>query len=324
MTGLRVIQGTGIEELEPALPRLIVDAGPQASRRFLEFFAARIRNRHTRETYARAAARFCDWCEQRRIRLEQVQPIVVAAYVEELGQTMAKPSVKQHLAGLRMLFDHLVLGQILPVNPAASVRGPRYVLKRGKTPVLAPEDARALLESIDCTTLIGLRDRALIGVMIYSFARISAVIGLSVEDYYQNGKRWWLRLHEKGGRFHEVPVHHKAEEYLDAYLKAAGLPSDSKSPLFRTLPGRRHRMTGHRLNRREALKVIKRRAKASGLPSRIGNHTFRATGITTYLLNGGTLENAQAIAGHESPRTTKLYDRTRDEITLEEVERIRL
>ncbi len=185
MTGLRVIEGTGIDELQPTLPRLIIDAGPQASRRFLEFFTARIRNRHTRETYARSAARFCGWCEQRRIRLEQVQPIVVAAYVEELGQTMAKPSVKQHLAGLRMLFDHLVLGQILPVNPAASVRGPRYVLKRGKTPVLAPEDARALLESIDCTTLIGLRDRALIGVMIYSFARISAVTGLNVGDYCQ-------------------------------------------------------------------------------------------------------------------------------------------
>jgi integrase/recombinase XerD len=147
---------------------------------------------------------------------------------------------------------------------------------------------------------------------------------MNVEDYYQNGKRWWLRLHEKGGRFHEVPVHHKAEQYLDAYLRAANLTGSPKTPLFRTLPGRSGRLTDQRMNRREALKVIKRRAQAAGLSTRIGNHTFRATGITTYLLNGGSLEHAQAIAGHESPRTTKLYDRTRDEITLEEVERIRL
>jgi integrase len=181
-----------------------------------------------------------------------------------------------------------------------------------------------LIESIDITTLLGLWDRALIGVMVYSFARIGAVTRMNVEDYYQNGKRWWLRLHEKGGRFHEVPVHHKAEQYLDAYLRAANLTDSPKTPLFRTLPGRNGRLTDQRLNRREALKVIKRRAKAAGLSTRIGNHTFRATGITTYLLNGGSLEHAQAIAGHESPRTTKLYDRTRDEITLEEIERVRI
>ncbi len=324
MRDLERVDGLGIEALESGLPELIRHAGTAASRRFLEFFTAVIRNPNTREAYARAAVRFCDWCQARRLQLSQVQPIVVAAYIEELGRSLSKPSVKQHLAALRMLFDHLVLGQILPMNPASSVRGPKHVVKRGKTPVLAPEDARALLESIDITTLLGLRDRALIGVMVYSFARIGAVTRMNVEDYYQNGKRWWLRLHEKGGRFHEVPVHHKAEEYLDAYLRAANLTGSPKTPLFRTLPGRIGRLTDHRLNRREALKIIKRRAKAAGLSTRIGNHTFRATGITTYLLNGGSLENAQAIAGHESPRTTKLYDRTRDEITLEEVERIRL
>jgi site-specific recombinase XerD len=324
MRELERVGGLEIEALESGLPELIRHAGSAASRRFLEFFTAVIRNPNTREAYARSAVRFCEWCEAGRLSLSQVQPIVVAAYIEELGRSLSKPSVKQHLAALRMLFDHLVLGQILPMNPASSVRGPKHVVKRGKTPVLAPEDARALLEGIDITTLLGLRDRALIGVMVYSFARIGAVTRMNVEDYYQNGKRWWLRLHEKGGRFHEVPVHHKAEEYLDAYIRAANLTGSPKTPLFRTLPGRNGRLTDQRLNRREALKIIKRRAKAAGLSTRIGNHTFRATGITTYLLNGGSLENAQAIAGHESPRTTKLYDRTRDEITLEEVERIRL
>ena len=314
----------GLRLFGQTIPRFITDAGPNAARRFVEFFTANIRNRNTREAYARAAVGFCRWCEDKRVRLSSVQPVHVAAYVEELGTKFAKPSVKQHLAAIRMLCDFLVVGQILPTNPAASVRGPRYVSKRGKTPVLSPEDARHLLESIDCSTVLGLRDRALIGVMVYSFARISAVTGMDVADYYQNGKRCWLRLHEKGGKFHEVPVHHKAEEYLDAYVEKAGLSSCAKTPLFRTIPGKRGTITEHRLNRREALKVIKRRSEAAGLSSKIGNHTFRATGITTYLLNGGSLENAQAIAGHESPRTTKLYDRTTDEITLEEVERIRL
>jgi integrase/recombinase XerD len=201
-------------------------------------------------------------------------------------------------------------------------RGPKHVVKRGKTPVLSAEDTRRLLDSIDTSTVIGLRDRAFIAVMVYSFARVGAVVGLNVEDFYQNGKRWWLRLNEKGGKFHEVPAHHNAEAYLDEYLKAAGMATANKSPLFRTAPGRNARLTEQRMNRKEALAMIKRRAKAAGLSAKICNHTFRATGITTFLLNGSTVEKAQAIAGHESPKTTKLYDRTSDEITLNEVERI--
>ena len=108
------------------------------------------------------------------------------------------------------------------------MRGPKHVVKKGKTPVLDTEQARALLDAIDVSTVVGLRDRALIGVMVYSFARVSAVIGMRVEDYYPNGKRWWFRLHEKGGKFHEVPAHHTAEEYMDAYLEAAGIAADKK------------------------------------------------------------------------------------------------
>lgn len=318
---------TGMHELglvARALPQLIVDAGPAASRRFVEFFTANIQNANTRAAYARAVSQFCAWCELRGFELQRLQPVVIAAYIEDVGRHRSKQSVKQHLAAIRMLFDWLVVGQIIPVNPAASVRGPKHVVKRGKTPVLSPEDARHLLDSIDCSKLIGLRDRALIALMVYSFARVSAVVGMNLDDYYQNGKRCWLRLHEKGGKFHEVPAHHKAEEYLDAYVQAAGIGDAKKSPLFRTIPGKTGRATDQRLNRKEALQMIKRRAMAAGLPVNICNHTFRATGITTFLLNGGTLESAQAIAGHESPRTTKLYDRTRDEITLEEVERIRI
>ena len=121
-----------------------------------------------------------------------------------------------------------MIGQVVPANPAASVRGPTHVVRTGKTPVLQPTEARLLLDTIDTSTLAGLRDRALLAVMVYSFARVSAVVGMRVEDYYQQGKRWWLRLQEKGGKHHAVPVHHKAEAYLDAYLDAA----EKDSPLW--------------------------------------------------------------------------------------------
>ena len=302
------------------VPAVITAAGDKAAWRFVEFFTANIRNPNTRAAYARAVAAFCAWCDQRGYDFVRVTPVAIAAYVEQLlADGLARPTVKQHLAAVRMLFDYMVTGGILPFNPAASVRGPKHVVKKGKTPVLTPEEARALLDSIDVESDSGLRDRALLGVMVFSFARVSAVVGMDVDDYYQQGKRGWLRLAEKGGKAHAVPVHHKAEEYLDAYLAAVGNPT--KGPLFRAMTKERGFGKG-RLSRVDAFRMVKRRCAAAGLGTTPNCHTFRATGITAFLLNGGTIEGAQAIAAHESPRTTKLYDRTSDEITLDEIERI--
>ena len=301
------------------LPAVIVRAGEEASWRFIEFFGANIRNKNTRAAYAHAVTQFFDWCELKRLTLYDLRPALIALYIEQ--HPGSPPTVKQHLAAIRMLFDWLVIGQVVPMNPAASVRGPKHVVRVGKTPVLTADQARQLLDSIDTSTIIGLRDRALLGVMCYTFARVSATANMKVEDYYQNGKRWWIRLHEKGGKRHEVPAHHNADAYIEAYLKAANIENDKKSPLFRAVD--RHRqITGRAMSRTDVLRMIKRRAEDAGLPSSTCCHTFRATGITAYLENGGTIENAQAIAAHESPRTTKLYDRTGDEITLDEVERI--
>jgi len=194
---------------ETLVPVQVRSAGNQATRRFLEFFTANIRNRNTRAAYAGAVSDFFRWCEDMGLhQLGAVEPVHVAGYVEQLGTIRSAPTVKQHLAAIRMLFDWLVVGQVVPSNPASVVRGPKHVVKRGKTPVLSPEEARQLFDSIPVDTLIGLRDRALIGVLIYSFARVSAALGMRVEDYFPQGKRWWLRLHEKGGKQHEMPVHH--------------------------------------------------------------------------------------------------------------------
>jgi integrase/recombinase XerD len=312
----RELSRAGIDNL----PGIIGRAGDRAAWRFVEFFTATIRNRNTRAAYAQAVSQFFAWCDKHRVHtLEQINPVVIASYIEH--HPGAAPTVKQHLAAIRMLFDFLVTGQVIPMNPASSVRGPKHVVRRGKTPVLKADQARTLLDSIKTDSIIGLRDRAIIGCMCFTFARVSAMVHMRVEDYYQNGKRWWIRLQEKGGKCHEVPAHHNAEAYLDAYLDAAGIWEEKKSPIFRSVDKHRQ-LTANPITRTDVLRMVKRRALEAGLPSSTCCHTFRATGITAYLENGGTIENAQAIAAHESPRTTKLYDRTSDEITLDEVERI--
>jgi site-specific recombinase XerD len=194
------------------VPTLIADAGDHAARRFLEFFAATIRNKNTRMAYYRAVLQFFAWCDRHQLgQLIDIEPLHVAAYIEGLQQHFAKPSVKQPLAAIRMLFDWLVTGGVGATNPAHAVRGPTHVVKRGKTPVLTPEEARALLDSIDTSTVVGLCDRALISVMVFTFARFGAVVDMRVEDFYPQGKRWWVRLHEKGGKRHEMPAHHTLE-----------------------------------------------------------------------------------------------------------------
>jgi site-specific recombinase XerD len=262
-----------------ALPNIVSREGAKTTKRFLEFFAANIRNENTRLAYARAVSQFLDWSDRPGVTLTNIEPMIVAAYIEKLTKEREPQTVKQHLAAIRMLFDWLVIGQAIPFNPAASVRGPRYSIKKGKTPVLTAQETRKLLDSIDVSHVVGLRDRAFIGLMVYSFGRVSAIANMKVRDYYPSGKRWWLRLHEKGGKFHEVPVHHTAEEYLDAYIEAAGLADQKKKPLFRTTKARTRTLTERAINRFDAWKMIKRGAEEAGLSAAVTCHTFRATGI---------------------------------------------
>ena len=291
------------------------------SRRFWEFFTVNIRNRNTRKAYFIAVSQFSNWCESRKLILEKVEPTHVAAYIELLMRDHSKPTVKQHLAAIRMLFDWLVTGQVIPSNPAHAVRGPRHSVKKGKTSVLSAEEMGALLASIKTDTLIGLRDRAIIGLMGYTFARIGAVLSMKVEDYYIQKRRGWVRLHEKGGKVNELPCHHNLEQFLDEWLAASGLSAEPAAPLFPTM---RHGKLTDRLPiaQANAHMMIQRRAVAAGIATKISCHSFRATGITTYLTNGGKLEVAQQMAGHESARTTGLYDRRNDSVALDEVERI--
>ena len=306
------------------VPALIADLGEQASWCYVEFFTANIRNPNTRRAYARACVRFFSWCDDRGLTLTTIRPFDVATYIETLQLTHSAPGVKQQLAAVRMLFNWLITGQVTPSNPASAVRGPKHVVKTGKTPVLEGDEWRKLIDAIPTDTVRDLRDRALIATLTYSFARIGAALKMKVEDLRPRGAAWTIRLHEKGGKEHAMPCHHSLAEMLHAYIATAGIAEDRKGVLFRTSRG--HKATAlsdHPMVQSDAWRMIRRRAVAAGINASIGNHSFRATGITAYLANGGALEHAQEMAAHESPRTTKLYDRTKERLTQDEVERIR-
>jgi integrase/recombinase XerD len=328
-------------EIIPALrssefpvPAMIAAAGDKASEHFLEFFAATIRNKNTRAAYMTAIAQFCSWCEHNGLRLATIRPLHVSAYIESMALTA--PSIKQHLAALRGLFNWLVIKQVVPDNPAMFVKGPKFSRQVGITPIMEAEQVRLLLDSIkvtrkvrvpkkhgggykEATDLKGLRDRAAIAIMAYTFARVSAVVGLTLADYRLEGKRARLRLIEKGNKEKLVWLHREAEEHLAGYLGTAHIERPT-APLFQTLD-KAHRLSGEAISRRDMLRVVKQRCKAAGLSEVFCNHTFRGTGITVFLHNGGALEAAQDMANHSDPRTTKLYDRRKDLATLSEIER---
>lgn len=294
----------------------------KASRRFWEFFTANISNRNTRRAYYKAVCRFSQWCEARGLaHLESVQPIHIAAFIEELE--LSKPTIKQHLAALRMLFDWLVVGHIIETNPAHAVRGPKHSVKKGETPVLTAEEARTLLDSIplvrtvklkgggekDVPYVTGMRDRALIGLMVFTFARVGAAVGMRVEDYFIQGRRGWIRLHEKGGKRHDVPANHNLDQYLETYIESTGLGTDPKGPLFRTVFGKTDRLMHRPMSQADAYRMIPEAGESRRHSYKDWKPHLPSNGITAYLKNGGRLEVAQQIAAHESSRTTGLCDR---------------
>lgn len=288
-----------------------------------EFFAAKITNENTREAYTRDAFRFATWCSHNSLTLEAITPVHMAAYRDQLiKEKMSSATIKRHLSALRMLFSHMVETGAMAYNPAREVKTPTIRRTEGKTPALSPEQMHQLFQSIGSEKLIDLRDRALIGVMAYTFARVSAACRLTTSDYIDLGRQTYLRVKEKGGVEREIPCHPSLSEYLDAWLSASEISSGNS--LFPTFTGAAHDLLSEKaMNRDEALQMVKRRLKRADLPTLFSNHSFRATGITTFLENGGQLEIAQRIAGHADSRTTKGYDRRATRLELSEIVRVR-
>jgi site-specific recombinase XerD len=279
------------------LPAIIDGSGRKARDRIKHFLRAAIDNDNTRRVYGRALGSFFAFLEDGgKERVQDIGPLDVRDYFEAAkANGLSTATLKQHMAAVRMLFDHLVTGGVLEHNPALSVKAPRQKLGKGKTPILTAEEAGDLLRSIETDNVVGLRDRALIGVMVFTFARISAACGLNVGDIFHQQRRLWVRLHEKGGKFHEMPCHHTLEGYLAEYIECGRLGDAGRVPLFQAITYRPYgrgqaELNGERLDRINAWKMVRRRAKAAGITTEVCNHTFRGTGITAYLENGGTLE----------------------------------
>ncbi len=302
-------------------PAIVQDAGNAAWFAWDEFFYGTLRNEHTRRSYHRAVREFLSWCETRGLRLHQITPRDVGRYLDLLE--LAVGTKKVQLAALRHFFDSLVTRHVVVLNPAATVRGERLVVVEGKTPEMSVEHARRLLTSIDTSHAVGLRDRAIIAVLIYTAARVGAVARLCRGDLYDAGNQYCLRFTEKGGKSREIPVRHDLQEHLFEYCAAAGVAEDdSQSPLFRTTVRRTKLFKRNGMTAGDMGRMVKRRMRDAGLPSRLCPHSLRVATLTNLLEHGVPLAEVQYSAGHADPRTTRLYDRRKQRVTRNIVERI--
>jgi integrase/recombinase XerD len=301
----------------------ILAAGGGAAARFAwdEFFAGVIRNQHTRTAYLRAVRQFLAWAEKQGLELRQITPGAVGSYFN--AHPGAAPTKKQHLAAVRQLFDLLVTRHVIVLNPAASVRTERYAVIEGKTPEITIDQARSLLASLDTTNVVGLRDRAAIGILIYTAARVGAVAKLKLKSLEHDGSQWCLRFEEKGGKSREIPVRHDLERFLLEYRAAAGLDVEPKeAPFFRSAVRKTKVLSPRPMTAIDMCRMVKRRLRDAGLPLRLSPHSFRVTTITDLLTQGVPLDEVQYLAGHADPRTTRLYDRRQKKVTRNIVERI--
>lgn len=305
-----------------AAPALILEASPAATFAWEEYLYAAVRNPHTRRSYERATRRFLAWAESAGRALHQVTPADVGRYLDGLPDASA--SKKVYLAAIRHLFDRLVQRHVVALNPAASVRGDRHNAVEGKTPEITVAQARRLLASIDGRRLVSLRDKAAISVLIYTAARVGAVARLRVADFVDIGDQHCLQFQEKGGKSCQIPVRHDLKRMLARLLEARCVeqlvrPEDA---LFPSAIRRTGRLSDKGMSPDDLSRMVRRRLRDAGLPTRLTAHSFRVATITDLLSQGVPLEDVQNLAGHADPRTTRLYDRRGRKVTRNIVERI--
>ena len=310
-------------ENEPprTFPAILVRAGKAACLAADEFFSARISNPHTRTAYAHQVSRFLTWCEDEGLELHQVTPGLAGRFLDELpgGRPHPEPGPR----GLRHFFDTLVARHAAVLNPFQSVRGVRHPFGEGRTPEVTVDQARQLLASIKTDSVYGLRDRAVLGTLIYTGARVGAISRLRMQDLRDNGNHRSLQFAEKGGKAREIPVRHDLDEWIAAYLEGAGLgEAPQASPLFRAGQRRASPLTDRAMSPLAVQLMLKRRLKAAGLPKILSPHSFRVLVVTDLLSQNVPLEDVQYLAGHAHPRTTQIYDRRRRRVSRNLVERI--
>jgi integrase/recombinase XerD len=306
----------------PAVAIALLQRTPNAAFATDEFFKASISNEHTRRAYGRIVGRFLSWCDNCKLELRNITPGLAGDYVGQLEGSA--PTKNQALAALRHFFDALVQRHAVALNSFSSVRGVKYSVTEGKTAELGIEQARTLFRSINTGHVVGLRDRAVLGVLAYTGARVGAVAKLRLSDYRNLGEHRVLRFKEKGGKDREIPVRHDLAVWLNEYIEAAGVAEDSRSkaPLFRAADGKRKVLTPSPYGPHLMRQMMKRRLEDAGLPDLFSPHSFRVTVVTDLLNQNVPLEDVQYLAGHSSLTTTRVYDRRRRKVTRNIVERI--
>lgn len=303
------------------LPALVERSGGAARFAWDEFFYAEHHNVHTQKAYMREVRRFLAWADEQGLGLLEITPGLVGQYLVALGGSAAKRNLA--LAALRGFFDRLVNRHVVILNPAASVKGVKDQAIEGKTPEITIDQARLLLASIDCSHVVGLRDKAILATLAYTACRAGAVAKLRLGDFQDEGSQYVLRFQEKGGKSREIPVRHDLESFILAYVHAAGIATEAKERwLFRASNGKTKKLGEGSMTSKTICELVKRRLKGAGLPSRLSPHSFRVTAITDLLTQGVPLEDVQYLAGHAEPRTTGLYDRRQKKVTRNIVERI--
>lgn len=307
------------------LPEIIRRAGANAVFAAHEFFSGMIRNVHTRRAYMKAVRDFLEWAGHHGGgELAQLAPWHVGQYFEEMaaaGTSIATRNMR--LSGLRHFFDNLVTRHAIMLNPARTVRGEKLNIMEGRTPEIPIAEVRKLLASIDTSHVVGLRDRAILAVLVYTASRRSAAAKLRLSDFYNTGQQWMLHFAEKGGKSREIPVRHDLEQIVNQYIDAAGLRDAPKdTPLFQRAMKKQRRLSGKPLNGDDIHRMMKRRLKDFDLPLLYSPHSFRVTTITDLLEQGIPREDVQHLAGHSDARTTGLYDRRKRKISRNIVERI--
>jgi len=311
------IAARGVPVTARNAPAIVQAAGRSAEFAWEEFFQAEIANAHTRKNYLHAVQKFLAWIEGRGLELPRITPGDVGEYLQALE--LGVPTKKLHLAALRRFFDRLVNRHACVINPAATVKTERYAVVEGKTPQIDRDQVRTLFKSIDVSNPVGLRDRAILAVLVYTAARVGAVAKLTLKSFKYDGTQYSLRFSEKGGKSREIPVRHDLEQFLREYIDAAKI---SEGRLFRTAVRKTKVLTKNGMTGGDICRMMKRRLKDAGLAGHFSPHSFRVTTVTDLLEQNVPLEDVQYLAGHSDPRTTRIYDRRRRKVTRNIVERI--
>jgi site-specific recombinase XerD len=239
------------------------------------------------------------------------------------GLQVSAPTKNQALPALCQFFDALVQRHAVPLNSVYSVRGTKHNFIEGKTTEISIPQARKLFASVDISNVVGMRDRAVLGVLACTGARVGAVAKLRLMDLRDHGDTRALRFREKGGKDREIPVRHDLDVWLREYMITARIEGDTKqSPVFRAADGKRKILTGDIYAAHSIRQMLKRRLKDAGLPDLFSPHSFRVAVMTDILKRDVPLGDVQYMAGHSSPATTRICDRRRKRVTCNIVERI--